>query len=164
MDSNFNKIRAEVYDRCNFEISNYSIESESQEYAASRFELNGRKIRYRNAKVTPKKIGQFVTYWKRNSNGITEPLQETDEIDFYVITACFNNQFGQFVFPKSILIKKGIISSETKQGKRGFRVYPIWDKVTSKQAKKTQDWQLKYFYLCNEHTDLKEVNKLFCAR
>jgi hypothetical protein len=27
----------------------------------------------------------------------------------------------------------------------GIRVYPIWDKPTSKQALKTQLWQLSYF-------------------
>ncbi|MFQ6421766.1 MULTISPECIES: MepB family protein [unclassified Bacillus (in: firmicutes)] len=30
-------------------------------------------------------------------------------------------------------------------GKRAIRVYPPWDKTTSRQAQKTQAWQLEYF-------------------
>ncbi len=52
---------------------------------------------------------------------------------------------GQFIFPKSILLVKGILSDGEKDGKRGFRVYPPWDKAVNKQAKQTQQWQLQYF-------------------
>ena len=52
---------------------------------------------------------------------------------------------GVFKFSKEVLIKHGIVSTEKKDGKRGFRVYPIWDKTTSKQAIKAQIWQLEYF-------------------
>jgi hypothetical protein len=38
-----------------------------------------------------------------------------------------------------------IISTHLKEGKRGMRVYPPWDLPSSKQAKKTQQWQLPYF-------------------
>jgi len=57
------------------------------------------------------------------------------------------------VFPKSELINKGIITTNKKDGKRGFRVYPKWNKTTNKQAEKTQKWQLNYFYEINEKTD-----------
>ena len=30
-------------------------------------------------------------------------------------------------------------------GKRGFRVYPPFEKVTSTQAIKTQSWQVEYY-------------------
>jgi hypothetical protein len=36
------------------------------------------------------------------------------------------------------LIEKGIVSTSKKEGKRGFSVYPIWDKTASHQAVKTQ--------------------------
>ncbi len=67
------------------------------------------------------------------------------------------NEFGQFVFPKYVLIKKGIISTENKEGKRAFRVYPKWDVTKNKQAERTQKWQLNYFYEINNSTDLKKV-------
>ena len=49
-------------------------------------------------------------------------------------------------FPKKILYEQGILSDKNNEGKRGFRVYPPWDEITTNnQAKDTQTWQLKYF-------------------
>ena len=62
-----------------------------------------------------------------------------------VIGTKTNDYFGQFIFPKSALIENGIISSDFKEGKRGFRLYPAWDETVNKQALKTQKWQSKYF-------------------
>lgn len=161
MNSNLSRIKVEIYDKCGFQILNFRTEDESKEYDACRFELNGLNIVSRSAKITPKKVGQFVTFWKRNQNGIIEPLNEFDEIDFYTITVKTATQFGQFVFPKSILIKYGIISTTKKEGKRGFRVYPIWNKAVNKQAKKTQKWQLNYFYEIKEINDLNKITNFY---
>jgi len=161
MNSNLNQIKTEVYDKCSLEISDFKTESESKEYDACQFELNEMKIICRSSKTTPKKVGQFVTFWKRNEKGITEPYSETDQIDFYVINAKVENNFGQFVFPKSELINRGIISTDRKDGKRGFRIYPKWDKAQNKQAEKTQKWQLNYFYEIGSTTDFKRVNELY---
>lgn len=99
----------------------------------------------RTSKVTPKKVGQFVTLWKRNEVGITTPFSFKDDVDFVVILSKFKNKYGLFLFPKEVLIDKGIISAPSKDGKRGFRVYPEWDRPQSAQAIKTQAWQLRYF-------------------
>ena len=83
--------------------------------------------------------------WNRNlEKNVIEPFNVSDAIDLIVINVKKDNLFGQFVFPKSILIEKGIITNQ-KQGKRAMRLYPIWDETTNKQAMKTQKWQLKYF-------------------
>ncbi|GGX30154.1 MepB family protein [Aquimarina muelleri] len=161
MDYNLNQIKTDVYDKCGFEILDFEIELESKEYCACRFKLNELHIISRNAKITPKKSGQFVTFWKRNGNGLIEPFEEIDQIDFYTINVRADNEFGQFVFPKSILIKKGIISTEKKEGKRGFRVYPNWDIAQNKQAEQTQKWQLNYFYKINDSTDFNKIMKLY---
>lgn len=161
MNSFLTQIKREVYDKCAFKITNFRNELESKEYDACQFELNGLTIISRNAKITPKKVGQFVTFWKRRKNEPIEPFRETDSIDFYIVNVRTENEFGQFVFPKSILIKKGIISTEKKEGKRAFRVYPKWDKVKSKQAKKTQEWQLNYFYKINNSIDFNKVLELY---
>lgn len=161
MDTILNEIKTKVYDTCSLQISDFKIESESKEYKACRFKLNGLNIISRNAKITPKKAGQFVTFWKRKGNGPIEPFHESDQIDFYAVNVRAESKLGQFVFPKSVLIKKGIISTEKKQGKRGFRVYPRWDRVQSKQAEQTQKWQLDYFYEINSSTELKKVNALY---
>ena len=64
---------------------------------------------------------------------------------FFVISVKQESFLGQFVFPKSVLSEKGIVSKNGKGGKRAIRVYPPWDNVISSQAKKTQKWQLEYF-------------------
>ena len=55
----------DIYDKCNLAISNFHKELESKEYQACRFNLNNKHIICRTAKITPKKVGQFVTFWKR---------------------------------------------------------------------------------------------------
>ena len=125
--------------------TNYNENIESKEYNACSYTIDGLNIIERTAKITPKKIGQFVTCWKRNANGITEPYKETAAIDFFIIKVNSGKNSGEFKFPKAALIKHGILSTEKKDGKRGFRVYPIWDTPNSKQAIKTQVWQLNYF-------------------
>jgi hypothetical protein len=161
MDSNLSQIRTRVYEKCGLKMSSFQIEKESKEYDACQFELNGRKVVSRNAKITPKKAGQFVTFWKRNGNGPIEPFEEKDQIDFYVVSVRTEKDFGQFVFPKSVLIKKGIISTDKKEGKRAFRVYPHWDIAHNKQAESTQKWQLDYFYQITNSTDFKRVLELY---
>lgn len=161
MDKNLKQIKSEIYDRCSLGISEFTLETESKEYNACRFQLNGLNILSRSSKITPKKIGQFVTFWKRNGNGPIEPFNEKDPIDFYIVNVRSENQFGQFVFPKLALIKKGIISTKKKEGKRAFRVYPNWDTAKNKQAERTQKWQLNYFYQINSSTDLQKVMALY---
>src|SRR5258708_5952015 len=94
----------------------------------SSFNLNGFFIRFRVAKITPTKIGQFVTLWKRIGNGPTQPYDTSDTVDFFIISTRKDDHFGQFVFPKSVLSEQGILSINGKGGKRGIRVYPPWDK------------------------------------
>ncbi|MGB1296570.1 MAG: MepB family protein [Flavobacteriales bacterium] len=140
------QIKQKIYDPCEMKMTEFENETESQDYFASRFALNGLQLLSRNSKLTPKKIGQFVTFWKRNKNNPIEPFHENDSFDFLIVNTKMENRYGQFVFPKAILIRKGILSTERKEGKRGFRVYPSWDIVSSKLAERTQKWQLNYFY------------------
>jgi len=149
---------------CIFKVSNFILETESREYDACHFNLNERHIKSRSAKITPKKVGQFVTFWKRNENRLIEPFTEFEEIDFYIMNLRTKSKFGQFVFPKSILIKKGMISTKKKEGKRAFRVYPRWDIATNKQAERTQKWQLDYFYEINDLIDFKKILELYQAK
>jgi hypothetical protein len=161
MNSILNQIKSEVYDKCTFEISEFKSELESKEYDACRYKLNGSNIINRSAKITPKKNGQFVTFWKRNENEPIAPFDENDNCDFFVVNVINENRFGQFVFPKKKLILKGIISTQKKEGKRAFRVYSKWDIPNNKTAEKTQKWQLDYFYEINKSTDFKKVVELY---
>lgn len=161
--SDLKVVKALVYDKCGFDLTNLKQNLESVEYGACSFVLDGKIIQQRISKITPTKTGQFVTIWKRNKDGITEPFDNSDDFDFVIITARNEDKFGQFIFPKSVLADKGIISRDGKMGKRGIRIYPTWDLATNEQARKTQSWQTKYFMtIKNDHTtDLDLIKKLF---
>lgn len=152
-----------VYLPYNLKVSNYLTEPESKEYGAATFLLNELNVKFRVAKITPTKIGQFVTLWKRNENGITQPHDVLDEIDKVIVSVRKENYLGQFVFPKSELVKQGIFSTPEKEGKRGFRVYPPWDLALNKQAQKTQNWQLKFFLEIKPTSVLNKesINRLY---
>lgn len=143
-----------VFKPCNLSLNNIEPESESQEYAAHRFNLNEKKIIFRIAKITPVKTGQFVSIWKRNEQEITAPFDITDDLDFLMIVTKTPTQFGFFIFPKKVLHENRILSDEIRDGKRGIRVYPIWDEATNKQAQKTITWQTEYF------VDLTDKNQI----
>lgn len=134
-----------IYDECGLKYSNLEEESESADYVAYNFVLDGLSVKFRAAKITPTKTGQFVTLWKRDDKGPIKPFDATDPIDLVVICVRKENRFGQFVFPKSVLIKHKIISDQGLEGKRAMRVYPPWDQTTNSQAMKTQRWQLEFF-------------------
>ncbi len=120
-------------------------EAESADYGAYSFELNGLTARFRVAKITPTKIGQFVTIWKRSQSGPIAPYDVSDTLDLVIISTRDGDHFGQFILPKSVLLAKDILSRNGKGGKRAIRVYPPWDKPVSEQARRTQNWQVKYF-------------------
>jgi hypothetical protein len=150
--------------KLNLTICNLKIEKESKEYGACTFDINGLKVLYREAKITPTKIGQFVTIWKRNNEGITEPFNVNDDIDLVVISCRNGKQFGQFVFPKTILGDKKIFTKNNIEGKRGIRVYPPWDIAMNKQAIQTQVWQLEYFLEMATTLDIDRATKLYAIK
>lgn len=139
------EIQNRVYTPLELKCSQPTIEPESAEYCAYSFELNNFSVRFRVAKITPTKIGQFVTLWKRLKKGSIQPYDSTDSLDFFIINTRKEDRFGQFIFPKSVLCQYDILSINGEGGKRAIRVYPPWDVTVNKQAKKTQKWQLAYF-------------------
>jgi hypothetical protein len=145
MHKDYIYINDKLFEPNGIQVSNLELDPKSAEYAACSFCLNEYAILFRSAKITPTKNGQFVTLLKRNSEGITAPFYIIDDIDFAIICTRTPTHFGAFIFPKFILHQKGILADDEKDGKRGFRVYPPWDIVENKQAKQTQEWQLKYF-------------------
>jgi hypothetical protein len=148
---------------------------ESAEYNALTFSLNEKRVAYRKGKVTPDRPGAFLSVWQRpeitgDSNNKPIPLNANDldylfvKVDDYCISESAeetsNNPIeGMFIFPVSLLIQKGVVSSPAKKGKTGFRVFPPWSndrgisgtKVFSDSGKKTQRWQLPYFLSINEN-------------
>ena len=118
---------------------------ESTEYEACHFQLGDKSVEFRTSKITPKKNGQFVAIWKRNEQGLTQPFEDTDQLDLMIISSKREDNWGLFIFPKAVLIQQAIITSKGRNGKRGIRVYPPWEEPTSRQAAKTQEWQVRYF-------------------
>ncbi|MFK7899730.1 MAG: MepB family protein [Cyclobacteriaceae bacterium] len=73
-NKNLAEIISKIYDKCSLKISKINNEPEGIEYDACQFELNEMKIICRSSKITAKKNGQFLTFWKRNEEGITTPI------------------------------------------------------------------------------------------
>lgn len=155
-----------VYKPCKFECSQPQAEPQNAEYGAYVFTLNTLFIRFRVAKITPTKVGQFVTLWERSEEGPIQPYDISDPADFFVISTRKDNNFGQFIFPKTVLCDKNVVSNKGKGGKRAMRVYPPWDKPTSRQAQKTQEWQLAYFVdiPLNGLVDYEKIQRLYCLK
>ena len=151
-----------VFKICGVDLTNVKTESESQEYFAHNFQLNKQKVKFRIAKITPTKTGQFVSIWKRNENGTTEPFNISDEFEFYIIATRHETRFGIFIFNKTVLSEKKILTSKNGEGKRGIRVYPTWNIAKNKQAIKTQSWQTNYFLECTHDNkiDIEKAKKL----
>lgn len=151
-----------IYKPAGLVLQNLKIEDESADYGASEFTIENRSIKFRVGKITPTKIGQFVTFWKRIDRGPILPYDFNDAFDFLVVNVRSENDFGQFIFPKAVICEKGIVSCNGKEGKRAMRVYPPWDKADNSQAKKTQAWQLQYFIKFSEHGfDFARMRHLF---
>lgn len=134
-----------VYDPCGFACSVPIPEAESAAYAAHSFTVDGRAVRFRAARTTPTKAGQFVTLWKRPASGPIEPFDVGDPVDLFVVSTRDRDHLGQFVFPTEALRVRGVLSVDGSGGKRAFRVYPPWARTTSRQATDAQNWQLNHF-------------------
>lgn len=152
----------EFYKSSGLVFQNLKAEDESADYGASEFTINNQFVKFRMGKITPTKIGQFVTFWKRIGKGPILPYDYNDCFDFLVVNVHAENHLGQFIFPKAVLCEKGIVSCNGKEGKRAIRVYPPWDKTDNSQAKKTQIWQIQYFINFSEHHfDSSRLRDLF---
>lgn len=162
MDDIIQQFEEQILKRLNLSISNLEKDAECEEYIGSNFNANQFLIKFRKAKITPKKVGQFVTLWKRNTDNQTEPFNENDRFNYYIIATEENFKLGFYIFSKTILIEKNILSTNNKEGKRGFRIYPNWVTPTNKQAEKTQSWQQNYFVeIIDNQIDLTLLKTLF---
>ncbi len=131
--------------RHQLQITDIERDSECLDYLGQDFKIGSASVKFRKAKLTPTKNGLFVTLWKRNTAGITTSFHFEDPVDFFLIFTEDKHQQGCYIFPKAILTNNRVLSTDAKEGKRGFRVYPDWCKPESRQAEKTQQWQNEYF-------------------
>jgi hypothetical protein len=143
-------------------LTNIVQDEECEDYVGYSFQIYKLNLKFRNAKTTPKKVGQFVTLWKRNAEKKTEPYTENEQFDFFIIVTEQGENYGFFVFPKQILCEKYVLTTSKAEGKRGFRVYPPWIQTENKQAEKTQSWQINYFIDLNNkgHRDIAKFKSM----
>ncbi|MGJ1262326.1 MepB family protein [Sphingobacterium spiritivorum] len=141
------------------QLQQLQFDKESSSYHAASFIAEDQNILFRKANITPKKIGQFVTLWKRNSSsGETQPFDTTDQVDRVIILVTDKDRYGVFIFSADILRKMKIFTHENITGKRGFRVYAPWDNPENKRAMKTKEWQISYFeYLEPDRIESKSI-------
>ena len=137
--------QARAYAAIGLTCTHVQPEAESADYGAATLLLGDLRVRFRVAKTTPTKVGQFVTLWKRVGRGPIQPFDVSDPVDCFVVSTRSGAQFGQFVFPMAALAAQGVVAQHGKGGKRALRVYPPWVTTTSRQAQRTQAWQLAYF-------------------
>jgi hypothetical protein len=128
-------------------FSNLVLNLNQGDYFGCSFDFFSKKIEFRISKKTPLKCGQFVTFWKHNSAKKSIPYSSSDDVDFFIVLAKSEINEGYFVFPKSVLVKYGVLSQGKTEGKRGFRIYPSWDIPSNRQAILNQKWQLQYFFI-----------------
>ncbi|KNH20523.1 MepB family protein [Priestia megaterium] len=148
-------VNENFYEPNHFVIKAIREEAQNSDYGAGIFQLNSKSVRFRVAKTTPNKVGQFVSFWEKDATYKNQAFSYGKATDLLVInTFTSTNRFGQFVFPKEVLLKQKILKAATTKGKMAIRVYPIWDKPTSKQAMETQKWQLEYFVETNDANNL----------
>ncbi len=154
-----------LYKPHNLMLTSIQEEKQNSMYGAGTFQLSSRTIRFRVANVTPRKTGQFVAFWEKDENNKNQPYSY-DEAPYLLVVTVFknNDNFGQFVFPKKVLLKQAILQSSLTKGKMAMRVYPSWDSPTSKQAMKTQEWQLPYFVDMRLSSPLlkEKIIELYC--
>ncbi|MED3981031.1 MepB family protein [Priestia megaterium] len=139
-------VNENFYKPNHFVVKAIREEAQNSDYGAGIFQLNSTSVRFRVAKTTPNKVGQFVSFWEKDAAHKNQAFSYGKATDLLVInTFTSTNRFGQFIFSKEVLLKQKILKTDTSKGKMAIRVYPIWDKPTSKQAIETQKWQLEYF-------------------
>ncbi|PTI29394.1 MepB protein [Mammaliicoccus vitulinus] len=144
-----------------FSSVNYEFEQWNHEYEGFNFEFNGIEFKSRLAKKTPKKVGYFVAFWRKNEINKNRPFNFSESKDKLIINILDGSKKGQFVFPKELLVKKGIISSDKHKGKMAIRVYPTWECDLNKTAISTQKWQAPYFLDFTIGFDDKKIKELY---
>lgn len=126
-------------------IEQQCFEEQNGEYGGMLIKSKGIEYRIRIGKKTAKKVGQFITIWEKDENGKNTAYAYNDFPEYLVVFCQQADFLGKFVFPKNVLLEKGVLKTETEKGKMALRIYPRWEVPTSKQAQKTQNWQLVYF-------------------
>jgi len=153
------KANDKLYEPAGLIYKSLKVYDEGKKYDSCSFKFGNKKILFRLGNITPKKIGQFVTLWQRR-NDVIQPYDVSDNIDFVIIHVLTDDQAGQFIFPKHILVDKNIFSINNIGGKLSFRVYPPWSNPVNKQAIKTSKWQMEYYVKIPMRPNIRTIKRV----
>ncbi|EUJ82778.1 MepB family protein [Staphylococcus aureus] len=128
------------------EVKDLTEEKYNQDYEALTFSFKEETYQSRLAKKTPTKAGYFVTCWTKDENNCNQPYSKEAFEDYLMIIVIDEELSGYFLFPRELLVEKGILTTFEHKGKMAFRVYPKWCNQLNKTAGQTQKWQCKYFF------------------
>jgi len=124
-------------------------EDQNSDYESGIALVSGQWWRIRAARITPTKPGAFVAVWKRDEHGATRPFTAGESLAGLLVfvedRVEGEERFGMFRFTPEQLVSLGYVSSSSKAGKRGFRVYPSWCTGLKSQALRTQRGQAAAF-------------------
>ncbi|HDG5707678.1 TPA: MepB family protein [Staphylococcus aureus] len=132
------------------EVKDLTEEKYNQDYEALTFSFKEETYQSRLAKKTPTKAGYFVTCWTKDENNCNQPYPKEAFADYLMIIVIDEELSGYFLFPRELLVEKGILTTFEHKGKMAFRVYPKWCNQLNKTAGQTQKWQCKYFLNTNK--------------
>lgn len=128
------------------DVKDLTEEKYNQDYEALTFSFKEETYQSRLAKKTPTKAGYFVTCWTKDENNCNQPYSKEAFADCLMIIVIDEELSGYFLFPRELLVEKGILTTFEHKGKMAFRVYPKWCNQLNKRAEQTQKWQCKYFF------------------
>lgn len=128
------------------EVKDLTEEKYNQDYEALTFSFKEEAYQSRLAKKTPTKSGYFVTCWTKDEDNYNRPYKIEEFADYLIVAVIDDELNGYFLFPRELLVEKGILASSKYQGEMAFRVYPKWCNQLNKTAGQTQKWQCKYFF------------------
>lgn len=154
----------ELFSGTDYEITNIVKEPQNKEYEGITFKINENKYRSRLAKQTPMKDGYFVVFWEKDINQCNQAYAYSESPDKIIISIIDKNLKGQFIFPKSLLLKKGILRTVDSKGKMAIRVYPSWERSLNNAAKKTQAWQAPYFMNMSNEIVKRRLTELYFSK
>lgn len=150
-----------IHQITNEKIEALHLEKQNSEYEGVTFKIGQFSYRSRLAKKTPNKKGYFVVFWEKDQYHHNTPFKFDGSPDKLIISIKDGLHSGQFIFPKSILVEKGVLSYERQVGKMAIRIYPDWVNELNSTAQRTQLWQLNYFVNSDKSMSIDRIRSLY---
>lgn len=136
-------------------------EDQNSDYEGFLLQINSYIYRTRLAKLTPKKKGYFVAFWEKNTTGTNQAYSYEESPEKLIVSVIDGERRGQFIFPKNVLLKYGILKSSKQKGKMALRVYPSWITGLNEAARKTQAWQVVYFLDLSDGYEVEKLKEMY---